>query len=310
MRELWIAGTILIAFGALADLQLPTPSGSKPKAENQQTAEYANNQSADKSKQATSPVIPEPNNQENRNNKNNNDSPSGWWSVASSFIGVAVAAFTLFVMWRQTGIIDKQADLLKGQNDIMVEQSAVMNSTLVETTKAANANSAAVELSRETARQQLRAYLSMVPTSIAHFGSKDFVVIHCEVKNHGQTPASNILCSYEMEIFPYPMNSPRPEPSKRHVYPGGLAPGDSMGTFFIHSELLKDPEVSSVISGTKRFHLWGDINYDDAFGKEQKVGFAISYSSAELAKALDPKEVPKNKLAWRYEVGHNQQKTT
>jgi hypothetical protein len=168
-----------------------------------------------------------------------------------------------------------------------------------------------VIISRNTARRQLRAYLSMKPKLFGNFGTAIPVTIEFLTKNHGQTPAFNISQIFQIEVLPNPLPEgfrfPQPTiiVSTNHT----IFPADDAKTWFNHPRPLTVAEVAAVSNNSHRIHVWGIAYYRDAFGRSQKTKFSASVGGPAFATAQRNVQAglpPGADWNWEYGIEHNQ----
>lgn len=177
---------------------------------------------------------------EQENEKSSLDRLIAWSTVALAVITFFLALFTA-KLWKSTG------DLAKGAED--------------------------------TAKRQLRAYLSAQPNYIFSFDSTKLVEIKFTIVNHGQTPASQVQSAGFIDIFPYPLPSNYPLPNLPIVSKSKsvIHPNEVFHTHVFAGRLFTTNEIDQSVQGTQfRIYVFGKVNYVDAFGENRETIFCHS----------------------------------
>jgi hypothetical protein len=161
-----------------------------------------------------------------------------------------------------------------------------------------------------TAKRQLRAYVSINPQILYNFGSADDIRIECKTENHGQTPAFNLTHVFAIDVLPslLPQGFVFAEPRTRLDANSAVFPKSSIKTWFNRQGPITAAQVTAIEAGTHNLHLWGASSYVDAFGDRQTTQFNVSldlgtfiYSRNEIrAGRRDPG------FNWEYGDRHNQ----
>ncbi|MEK7322703.1 MAG: hypothetical protein AABZ84_06465 [Pseudomonadota bacterium] len=138
----------------------------------------------------------------------------------------------------------------------------------------------------DTAKRQLRAYLSVTP---------DFINSDCNIgstiENHGLTPAYKITTeSGYADILPHPLplefnfKEIIDRTSHTHI----LAPRQTLRATVIPRRIFSKDEIAAAIEGTKfRLYVFGAITYTDAFDKSHRTEYCRSIQgSPNLRKVI------------------------
>jgi hypothetical protein len=146
--------------------------------------------------------------------------------------------------------------------------------------RAAKATEDAVELSRQTAERQLRAYVQIVGKDFLVQGDagNERFVNQLSVVNTGQTPAYQLKIDSVVKVLPRPI----PENFKFDFIPEGLnrsmmmvGSGRSVGHDSLADTILSDAEMINIMrldSGV-RLYSFGTVRYEDCFGKPRFNNF-------------------------------------
>jgi hypothetical protein len=191
------------------------------------------------------------------------DGSTGWYYSPEWWLFI-IAVPSLYVVARQAVLMKRHAEHL--------------NTLSKSTADAARAMESSVEVSRDTAKRQLRAYLTVsigagvyqVKTEGLRFEGKPTVT------NSGQTPAYKVRLQTKAAILPLPL--PR-ETSLSEI-------GDEEGETTLGVQQVAimscrvdnfshDEEVESIKAGSKgrSLYVWGIIFYEDVFGDEHYTRF-------------------------------------
>jgi hypothetical protein len=130
---------------------------------------------------------------------------------------------------------------------------------------AASATKAAVDLSDDTAKRQLRAYINIHTIQIRFYNWKFNPQIDVIFRNYGQTPAHEVVIYFNILIVRNDgtvieeRNQTHEEPDlgpAQKIYSTFMYP---IGDMFMHIDEIKAREA--------RFIVWGRIEYTDTFRK-------------------------------------------
>ncbi len=207
--------------------------------------------------------------------------------------GFFVAIFTLMLfgatiaLWRSTdklwaggealressiAIAQEQAGIARASN-VMAQRSATAAAEAAAGTHfAASATEAGVELAKETAEKQMRAYVHVEYTRVSNlFGKSEFVI---QIKNFGHTPAHN-LRSWNTVILIHNevARDYKRLPKQLSANLGELGP--SAGTFIPKRgpDLSNTDEAKAIIANEANIFYFGEIEYEDVFGKTRTTAF-------------------------------------
>jgi hypothetical protein len=123
-----------------------------------------------------------------------------------------------------------------------------------------------------TTRAQLRAYVMVEAAEIGGIKAGCVVTAAVSVKNFGQTPAYKFHMTLGMGTAPtFPELGPRSE--SPHGTLGVLAPGGQFQSRAQSPAALSVGLYDSLVKGDQSLFVYGEINYDDAFGKRRTTLF-------------------------------------
>jgi hypothetical protein len=174
---------------------------------------------------------------------------TAWWTKitgAAAVFGVILSAFGVFLVWRTFRA-------------------------------AAEAN----QIARDTAKQQLRAYVMVDTATVVPCVSKESPFeashpearyVHLVAKNFGSTPAHDVAFKMGTAVFDCPLvEEPPPWPDDQPHSVSDIPQGRNA----IHrTEVFGSGELSDQIrAGTKAIYTWGWIEYKDIFGDPHTTHF-------------------------------------
>ena len=159
------------------------------------------------------------------------------------------------------------------------------------TEKAAKAAMKHVTVAEDTAKRQLRAYVSDQPTGIKIFAeADDGIAIRVQFtfinENHGQTPARNVrhFCLPGIYDHPLPDDFVIPEinedvviVSATIIFPGMKFPANS--SEFPVTVTKLEPIFEGV---SRRLYIFGITRYDDIFGNPHETGLCVHCGGTEF----------------------------
>jgi hypothetical protein len=153
---------------------------------------------------------------------------------------------------------------------------------------AADATRDAVQLAEKTAERQLRAYVFIKPDTLPTIDEWNTIGIRLFVFNSGQTPAYKLTYWYAIQLSGYPLasellvateaNLPMDQRTKTI-----LNPGTHNEVIIKTGRALTSDERAAIISGTKAFYVYGQIDYRDAFDLPRFSKFRLHYTRESVA---------------------------
>jgi hypothetical protein len=149
--------------------------------------------------------------------------------------------------------------------------------------RAADATAASVDLARDTAQRQLRAYIGTFEMSLRVHpleGSGFGYITHIEIRNFGQTPAYEMMlwADTAVDIPGALLFSDTPESP---VVSGGIA-YPSAGLHIRRFKKISEAEVEEIRNRTKSVFFWGTVSYKDAFGSPRYFKFRLINTEQQL----------------------------
>jgi hypothetical protein len=128
-------------------------------------------------------------------------------------------------------------------------------------------------IARNTARQQLRAYMGVTSCSIQLLDDGTGFILQAELHNAGQTPAYNARIFGETFAAAYPLESEREFLPVQSDYATPIMPGHSLtGAYRITSDDAA-ATLDHVRAGSIALYIQGICTYTDAFRKTRETKF-------------------------------------
>lgn len=166
-----------------------------------------------------------------------------------------------------------------------------------------------VKDSQRNAERQLRAYLAVVPKTIAGFRPNVVGKIEWSVKNLGQTPAQNITHRYNFAVLPNPLPARHKfaEPTREIADTPALLPRDEAVLTF-EGDAFTPQQIEAISRNEARIHCWGATEYEDIFRVTWRSRFSVSVGGEAFSRAVNlpadhPSAPPWN---WECGTGHNE----
>lgn len=174
------------------------------------------------------------------------------------------------------------------------------------------ATRALVRGAEDTARRQLRAYISINPVEINSTADSEerFTQVTCFLKNHGQTPAREMHYIFDFDVLPNPLVSGFvfPPPTIPIHANSTLFPQADMRVWFNFNRLLTTEEFNLVEQDRLRLHIWGSVFYKTAFAQQCQTDFRASVGGPAFVANL--RAVRRNtkgpSFNWTWEPGHGE----
>lgn len=139
--------------------------------------------------------------------------------------------------------------------------------------KAAYAAQEAVEVTSETAKQQLRAYLTVGACTIDFLPDDSGLMLSAHITNSGITPAFNTRIMGESFASDYPLSEPMPHPTPGTDFGAPIGAGGEL----ICAQRLFSDDLEAAINRVKagEIGMWiqGAVIYDDCFGDQHSLRF-------------------------------------
>lgn len=191
---------------------------------------------------------------------------------------IALAAFTLF-LWHTTRKMAKEGRAAAASQS----ESAINALKLSERSVKASEDMAGTM--QETAKRELRAYVSLEGTTPDHDPMSQSLGITVQSVNAGKTPAYDLVGRIQTEYREFPLNGPltaRPEPAQlptsvlgpgqRHIQAARVRP-------IVHQRL------EEMAAGTHALYVKVSMRYQDAFGDPRTTDYLLVWQGTDVLKA-------------------------
>jgi hypothetical protein len=134
-----------------------------------------------------------------------------------------------------------------------------------------------IEVSRDTARRQLRAYVAGIPDFMFAFSDSSLPRTRFKLHNSGTTPAHRLRHRTEIEILPNPVEAGMslPAPSGNFSDPMVLFPNTNFTGNKTRAKVFDTGEISRIRNGTASIYVYGEIEYFDIFENRQTSSFCF-----------------------------------
>lgn len=153
-------------------------------------------------------------------------------------------------------------------------------------------------IARDTAKRQLRAYLT-VDEFIWNIDKGDYKV-QISFVNRGQTPAYNVDASANWIALDAPMPHDFVfSAGNAHVEDGPAVIGPNQNIFGVCDIPLGEHTMLDAAAGAKHVYVWGHVSYTDAFASERLTRVAVKIHVERLPKGVFG-------LRWNTLHGHNE----
>jgi hypothetical protein len=192
-------------------------------------------------------------------------------------LGVAITALaTIAIAWFTWSLrrsTDKLWDAGERQLELLSATSAAQSSEMKASVAAAEA---AVNVAQDTAKRQLRAYVTVngvIRTKDpGDLNGEGFAVL-IDVKNSGQTPASDLLQWARIEIREFPLETNLPIHCLENPPRGILPPETKNLAFPTFTRALTIIEENAVLANHTAVYVYGEVDYFDVFGDRHLTQF-------------------------------------
>lgn len=133
-----------------------------------------------------------------------------------------------------------------------------------------------INLSEDTAKRQLRAYISVHLKSVESLGDGLNPRVSVTFKNDGQTPAHDVVCHGNIAFQPFPLDVELPALDFDGVHRSRepLGPG-SPRTIHEKSICLAPGSVALLKAGTWALYAFGEVRYKDIFGESHMTKYRL-----------------------------------
>ena len=118
--------------------------------------------------------------------------------------------------------------------------------------------------------RELRAYVFPISVKVTNFRTPTPLLAAVQIRNSGQTPAYRLTCTTRLVICPFP-NTDFSVPKNFNVE--YLGPTTKMWRTARTKEALTREQEQQILNGNFSIHVFGRIDYTDAFGSPRWTTF-------------------------------------
>lgn len=137
------------------------------------------------------------------------------------------------------------------------------------------------EITRRTARRQLKAYIFISRAEINDITTSDFK-ISLVVNNFGQTPADKTVINGRVEISKFPLDfSSLPPHNIVHLKNMTIGPGGVHTIIITRPAAFSAEEVARLRTSDSAIYVYGKIEYRDIFNKPRETRYCF-YKGGDL----------------------------
>ncbi|ACL57053.1 conserved hypothetical protein [Methylobacterium nodulans ORS 2060] len=156
------------------------------------------------------------------------------------------------------------------------------------TTSLADTALAAGCLQREMNERQLRAYVDVAAVSFQRFAPGQEIIVQVELRNHGLTPALNLIAQVTLAFLPFPApDLPVLEAPSPDLLPSVLAARESRAVLQGVSIQSTPGTAERLLTGELGLYVLGKLTYADVFGREHVTTVSM-VASGERLKGRQP----------------------
>ena len=165
---------------------------------------------------------------------------------------------------------------------LFLRQLRLMRDSLDTAASAARSAESSVEIMRDTAQRQLRAYMS-IETSKIEFPDPGRPKATINYRNAGQTPAYDVQIWIHQWIACYPMGCELPRPPDDFVMAKSLLGPGAYQTMVIEAPepIAREPYLDLVGTAEGTVYVYGEIRYKDVFGHSHFYKYKFMYGGSE-----------------------------
>lgn len=161
---------------------------------------------------------------------------------------------------------------------LFLTQLRLMRRSMAVAESAALSAERSVETMQDTAKRQLRAYVS-IDRAWIEFPEPGVPRVTVVIKNAGQTPAHNLHHWIHQWIETYPLRVKLPEPPEGFVMSASL-----LGTGATHNmqitspqPIIKSPFFEQIGTPDATIYVYGEVTYRDVFGQKHFLKYRLMH---------------------------------
>ena len=209
-------------------------------------------------------------------------------------LGAAIGVVMLWVAWYQLKMFREQLGAMKAA-ETRAEKEAKDRAQDTEKQLKISGDAAKAALMQASYLQQsTRAYmLESGEYEMKHDGG--LIEITLRIKNFGKTPAKRVRAHFHMEDFPMPYNGPFDGPNWDNASETTIGPDAYLHQILTAKKPIAPAEFARLTNGVGGLYIWGDILYEDIFGKERhtkvrRVAAGADFAACRLGVCKDGNE--------------------
>jgi len=201
-------------------------------------------------------------------------SESDWWLVKLTGVLALLGLLQLFVFGLQARRLRQTIGEMK-----IATRATEKAANAAETS--ANAAERTIDTIEVTAERQLRAYVFATHDEPMFIDSNGAQCVTITIKNFGQTPANELLCSAYIGFYKFPLDTPLDPPELLSAASTGpLAASDSRKQFPTMPTSLNSSEIDAIRDSKGAIFVWGEVIYLDIFKKKRRTKYCL-YSTGD-----------------------------
>lgn len=200
--------------------------------------------------------------------------------VGLTFVQVVIGGFGLWMIW---GTLQATRDAVREANDATKAAQAALDVAEMNADFARQA----VEVSKETANHQLRAYV-VVDSVMAAPDGGGYITAKVRIRNRGATPAYKIAVKVNGWVTRFPSSPVRDAGAPKQedtISPEALSPDDSFEVF--PGGKVEPEEMADIRAGHLAFYAFGTIAYEDFNGESRLTNFCYRGTDTSLLEKGD-----------------------
>lgn len=156
----------------------------------------------------------------------------------------------------------------------------------------ANISTKTLETMQDTARRQLRAYVSVYPSGLAlevNDVAIKIIQVFARVKNHGQTPAQEVSFIFKGDLVPNPLPNDFifPPAATRIDDLFAIPPAEEVNSWFNLNRFITSDELTALAGNTLYLGLWGAMFYRDVFDEIRQTKIICFLEGSQIAAAVE-----------------------
>jgi len=213
-----------------------------------------------------------------------------WFTGVLAGVGV-LQLVVMFLTWliyrRQAHEMRRQRHEMRRQRHVMLNQWKAMREQLGQMESAGKQTNDVIEIMRDTALRELRAYVCM-SEALIEFRQERAPEVQIHIKNCGKTPAYDVEMWIGVVLGPYPgpLTLP-PPPEGFRKSKSLLAPGEKPHAMVFRHSVMTEQQITILGTSQLTMFVYGDITYRDAFGKQRITRYRLMYGGTEPMRLRD-----------------------